>query len=79
MYNHASGYWVHPRRWVRYAGTPEDFGLAAAVALPALVLTSGLLKGVLIVTVLLSGQFAAVRRRLTGVPTWLFGEGPAGE
>ncbi|PSQ12849.1 hypothetical protein BRC99_04780 [Halobacteriales archaeon QS_7_69_60] len=36
VYNHVGGYWVRPRRWVRYAGAPEDLLLAAGAALPLL-------------------------------------------
>jgi hypothetical protein len=72
VYNHAGGYWVRPRRWVRYAGAPEDFALAAGVALPAIAVTTGRLRAGLLAVVVVSGLFASVRRRLTGVSRRLF-------
>jgi len=41
VYNHASGRWIAPRRWVRYDGAPEDLVLSGALALPALLVLDG--------------------------------------
>ena len=75
VYNHAGSYWVRPRRWVRYAGAPEDFLLAAGFALPALLATGGRLRGGLLAVLAVSGLFVAVRRRLTGVTERLLADG----
>jgi len=75
VYNHAGGYWVRPRRWVRYAGAPEDFLLAAGFALPTLVVTTGRLRDGLLAVLVASGLFVAVRRRLTGVTERLLADG----
>jgi len=72
VYNHASGHWIRPRRWVRYAGAPEDFLLALLFGLPVLVLTSGRLQLGLGVVLVLSGLFTAVRRRLATATERLF-------
>jgi hypothetical protein len=74
VYTHAGGYWVRPRRWIRYAGAPEDVGLAAGVAVPLLVVTAGHLRDALLAALLLSGLFALVRRRLAAITERLFGE-----
>jgi len=36
VFDHRQGVWLAPRRWVRYDGAPEDFGLAVIVGLPLL-------------------------------------------
>jgi hypothetical protein len=72
VYNHATGRWIRPRRWVRYAGAPEDFLLAFACALPTLALTSGGVQLGLLVVLVCSGVFTVVRRRLSTVTERLF-------
>lgn len=72
VYNHTSGRWIRPRRWVRYAGAPEDFVLALVCALPVLALTSGALQLALTIVLVVSGLFTAVRRRLPAVTERLF-------
>ena len=78
VYNHAGGYWVRPRRWVRYSGAPEDAGLAAVVAVPLAFLTSGQLRDALLAVLVVSVLFALFRRRLAGVTERLLGEDPSG-
>ncbi len=78
VYNHAGGYWVRPRRWIRYAGAPEDFGLAAGVALPVLFVTAGPIRDALLAAVLVSGLFALFRRRIPAITERVFGEDRAG-
>lgn len=34
VYDHYSGGWIAPRRWVRYDGAPEDLALIVLVAVP---------------------------------------------
>jgi hypothetical protein len=34
VYDHFNGRWIAPRRWVRYDGSVEDLGLAAAFSVP---------------------------------------------
>ena len=67
VYNHAGGYWVRPRRWVRYSGAPEDLLLAAAAALPLLATTAGRVRTAVAAVVAVSAGFVAVRRRLPTV------------
>jgi len=67
VYNHVGGYWVRPRRWVRYAGAPEDLLLAAAAALPLLATTAGRVRTAVAAVVAVSAGFVAVRRRLPTV------------
>jgi len=67
VYDHARRRWLRPRRVVRYAGAPEDLALAVGVSLPALLVTTGALRGGLVVVLVVSALFVAVRRRLVGV------------
>jgi len=78
VYNHVGGYWVRPRRWIRYSGAPEDAALAAGVAVPVLLVTADPLRDWLLAVVLVSGLFALVRRRLADLTERLLGEEPAG-
>jgi len=74
VYNHLAGRWIRPRRWVRFAGAPEDFLLASAFALPTILVTTGRLQLGLATVLVASGLFVAVRRRLIGATVWLFGD-----
>jgi hypothetical protein len=74
VYDHRRGRWIPPRRWVRYAGAPEDFVLAAAFAAPVLAVTTGRLQSGLFVVVVVSGLFVAVRRRLPTLTERLLGD-----
>jgi hypothetical protein len=74
VYDHAAGRWIRPRRWVRYAGAPEDFLLALAVGLPALALATGWYRDLLVAVLACSALFVAVRRRLAGLTERLFAD-----
>lgn len=74
VYNHYAGRWVRPRGWIRYAGSPEDFLLATVCCLPLLALTTGRLQIALGVVLVVSGGFALVRRRLSGITERLFAD-----
>lgn len=74
VYDHHNGRWLRPRRWVRYAGAPEDFVLGAAFAAPVLAVTSGRLWWGLLSVVVGSGLFVAVRRRLPPLAERIFGD-----
>lgn len=74
VFNHATGRWIAPRRWVRYAGAPEDFALAAACSLPTLAVVTGCLRFALLAVLVCSGLFAAVRRRLSGFTERFFSD-----
>lgn len=63
VYNHLTGRWIGPRRWVRYAGAPEDLCLALVAGLPLLAVTSGRARVALGALLLCSVLFAVYRRR----------------
>jgi len=66
VYNHFLDGWHTPRRVVRYSGAPEDFVLASAFAVPAVLApaTGSTADAVLAVVLVASGTYAAVRRHV---------------
>lgn len=64
VYDHVRGRWIRPRRWVRWAGAPEDLALAVAVGLPVMAASSGSTRTLLGAVLAVSAGFVAVRRRL---------------
>jgi hypothetical protein len=67
VYDHYRGRWIRPRRWVRWAGAPEDLALTAVVSLPTLWLATGTFRSVAVGALVLSILFATLRRPLHGV------------
>jgi hypothetical protein len=69
VYNHVLGVWHTPRRLVRYSGAPEDFALGAVAALPAVFApqTGPVADAVLAATLLATGLYTLVRRRLPAI------------
>ena len=66
VYNHWLGRWHEPKRWVRYAGAPEDLLLAVvcgAVALRAAA-TPPVVDRLLLGTLVFSAAFTLLRKRL---------------
>jgi len=73
VYNHVRGCWIRPRRWVRWAGAPEDLALATVVSLPTLWLATGTFRTVAVGALVLSVLFATLRRPLHGITDRLSG------
>lgn len=68
VYVHVTGQWLEPKRWVRYDGAPEDFALAAGLAVPGLLLYGTPVREVLAGALVVAAVYVAVRRR---VPRYL--------
>lgn len=66
VYNHWLGRWHEPKRWVRYAGAPEDLLLTVVCGTVAVraAATSPAFDRLLIGTVVFSAAFTLVRKRL---------------
>lgn len=64
VYNHLTGRWIRPRRWVRYAGAPEDLGLVILASVPVLTMTTGGARFAVMVMLVCSAFFTIYRRRL---------------
>ena len=76
VYSHYHGRWLAPRRWVRYDGAPEDLVLAAALALPALLVFDGPIRLVVAALLAVSAGYALVRKPLVRVAEWLVARAP---
>lgn len=76
VYNHLLGRWHRPRRWVRYDGAPEDVLIGAVTAVPAYLLAAGLLRRLVVATLVISVGYAAVRRWVPALTTRLVGVVP---
>lgn len=64
VYNHASGQWVPPKRWVRYDGAPEDLALCGVLALPGLLVLDGTAQTAVVGALALSVVYTALRKPL---------------
>lgn len=67
VYDHARRRWIAPRRWIRYDGAPEDLALAAALAVPPLLLFDGIVPSLAAVALAVSAGYALLRKRLVDV------------
>lgn len=65
VYNHLTRRWIRPRRWIRYAGAPEDLGLAVLVGAPLLAVTTGRARYAVGAALACSVLFTVYRRRLS--------------
>ncbi|WP_224267922.1 metal-dependent hydrolase [Haloprofundus salinisoli] len=64
VYNHFSGRWIAPKRWIRYDGAPEDFLLGAAFGVPALLVLAGPEQTVVGVALAISAVYTLLRKTL---------------
>jgi hypothetical protein len=64
VYDHYRGRWLPPRRLVRYDGAPEDFLLAAALAVPSVLALSGPAETAVLAAVGVSAVYALLRKPL---------------
>lgn len=60
VYCHLQRRWWRARRWVRYAGAPEDLALLVAFALPGLLAFDGPVRWLVAALVAVSAGFTAV-------------------
>lgn len=71
VYDHYHGRWIRPRRWIRYDGAPEDLLLASVLAMPGLVVFDGAVRDLLVVFLLISLGYTAIRKPLVVGGEWL--------
>jgi hypothetical protein len=67
VYDHFTGRWIAPRRWVRYDGAPEDLLLSATLAVGLWGAVDGQLRLVVGAALAVAGVYTVVRRILPGV------------
>ncbi|GAB3667585.1 metal-dependent hydrolase [Halopiger thermotolerans] len=77
VYSHYHGRWFAPRRWIGYDGSPGDLALAAALALPALVVFDGVVRTIVAGMLAISIGYAVVRKPLADASEWLADRLPA--
>jgi len=71
VYDHLRGTWIAPRRWVRYDGSPEDLLLSTVLAVPLLVTLGGMLRWIVVTSLVVAGVYTAVRRVLPTAAVFL--------
>ena len=64
VYLHARRRWLQARHWVRYDGAPEDFALAAAFAVPGIVLYDGVVAGLAVIGLVVSFAYTLFRKEI---------------
>lgn len=64
VYNHYHARWIGPQRWIRYDGSPEDFGLTIFLAGMLLPLVDGEVRLVVLGTVGVAALYVALRKTL---------------
>lgn len=73
VYDHYRERWIAPRRWVGYDGSPGDFLLSVALAVPLLTALDGVLQGVVVASLAVAAVYTAVRRSLPEIADALVG------
>lgn len=71
VYDHHNRRWIAPRRWVRYDGSPGDFLLSAALAVPLLVTLDAPFRWLVIGALAVAAVYTAVRRVLPALAVLL--------
>ncbi|AZH27246.1 metal-dependent hydrolase [Haloplanus aerogenes] len=64
VYDHYNRRWIAPRRWVRYDGSPGDFFLSVALAVPLLVSLGAPLRWLVVGALAVAAVYTTVRRVL---------------
>ncbi|WP_326838270.1 metal-dependent hydrolase [Halocalculus aciditolerans] len=76
VYSHFHGRWLPPKRWIRYDGAPEDLGLAAVAAAPALLATTGVVRHAALLALCVSAGYVLVRKPMVRVTEWVVARTP---
>lgn len=64
VYHHRNGEWISPRRWIPYDGSPQDFLASFLLAIPLLLLHTGWVEQLVLVTVAVAFVYMLVRKRI---------------
>ncbi|SNZ04602.1 hypothetical protein SAMN06269185_0616 [Natronoarchaeum philippinense] len=76
VYDHYRGHWRSPRRWIRYDGAPEDFLLGVGLGVPLWLVLDGPFDTVVVVALVISAVYAAVRKRLPDLAPFVVSVAP---
>lgn len=72
VYDHVSGNWRKPKRWIPYDGSQEDFLLAAGLGVPMLAFIDGPFRWAIAVALVVAGVYTVLRRRLADIAPVVF-------
>jgi hypothetical protein len=64
VFSHFHGRWLRPRRWVPYDGAPEDLAVAGVLAVPTYLASSGHLRGLVGLALIISAGYTLLRKPL---------------
>jgi len=64
VFSHFHGRWLRPRRWVPYDGAPEDLAVAGVLAVPTYLASSGHLRRLVALAVIVSAGYTLLRKPL---------------
>jgi len=67
VYDHVSGEWRAPKRWVRYDGAPEDVGLSLVVGLPLAAVVPSTFRWLVIAALIVAIGYGLLRRWLAAL------------
>ena len=67
VYDHVSGEWHAPKRWVRYDGAPEDVGLSLVVGLPLAAVVPSTFRWLVIAALIVAIGYGLLRRWLAAL------------
>ena len=67
VFDHFNGRWLPPKRWIPYDGAPRDLALAGALAVPTYVASSGMLRLLVGLTLIVSAAYTVLRKPLAEI------------
>jgi len=67
VYDHVTGEWLPPKRWVRYDGAPEDVGLSLAVGLPLVAVLPPTFRWIVVAALVVAVGYGLLRRWLASL------------
>lgn len=74
VYDHFRNRWIAPQRWIQYDGSPDDLLISITLAGLLMVTLDGLLRQVVLVTLIVAVVYTAVRRLLPALAVVLVHE-----
>ncbi len=67
VFDHVSGRWRSPKRWIRYDGAPEDVLLAILLGMPLFTFIQHPIRWLVVAVVLIGIIYGILRRRLARI------------
>jgi len=74
VYDHYRNRWIAPQRWIHYDGSPRDLLVSIVLTVPLLIAVDGLLRQIVILTLVVAIVYTSVRRLLPALATALVHE-----